>query len=76
MFDCLRISDGQIIYEDYTYTNSTIGNIQVSNITGTSALITWTTLVPATSQLLYGLDEFLPFATPVDTTLKLNILLS
>lgn len=49
-----------------------ISGIQATDITSYTAIIRWTTAVPSSSQVLYGLDDWLPFATAVDTNLVTN----
>lgn len=52
--------------------SSDMSGIQVTDITSYTARIVWTTAVPATSQVLYGLDDWLPFQTAVDPALVTN----
>jgi hypothetical protein len=49
-----------------------ISEVSVSDITATSATITWTTDEPATSQVEYGLTTSYGSTTPLDSTLVVN----
>lgn len=49
-----------------------ISNVSLSQITQTSAMISWNTNIPATSQLLYGTSSPQEQSTPVDSVLKTN----
>lgn len=47
-----------------------ISSVAATNITATSATITWTTNQPATSQVEYGTTTSYGSSTPINTTLK------
>jgi hypothetical protein len=49
-----------------------VSNVATSNLTGTSATITWTTDAPSTSQINYGATPSYGFSTPLDPTLTTN----
>ena len=53
-------------------TPPTISGVNVSNITESSAIITWTTNEPATSQVQYGKTETYDSSTTADTNLTTN----
>ena len=53
-------------------TPPTISGVNVSNITELSAIITWTTNEPATSQVEYGKTETYGSTTTEDTNLTIN----
>jgi hypothetical protein len=50
----------------------TISQVQVSDITDTSAVITWTTNEPSDSQVQYGLTTSYGSTTPLDATLVVS----
>ncbi|MHC4687667.1 MAG: fibronectin type III domain-containing protein [Planctomycetota bacterium] len=67
-------SDNLSISDDYTFTTAgiplTISNVIVTNISSTSATVTWTSNKPATSQVEYGTNSGnLTYATVKDTTM-------
>jgi peroxiredoxin len=53
-------------------TPPTISGVNVSNITESSAIITWATNEPATSQVKYGKTETYGSTTPLDKNLTTN----
>jgi hypothetical protein len=57
--DCQRLSIHDVVG----------GGISVNSITASSAIINWTTIVPATSQVNYGISVSYGLSTLVDATL-------
>jgi chitodextrinase len=51
---------------------ASITNVKTTNITGTSAVITWTTNEAADSQIDYGIDYGNEYSTPIDSNFTLS----